>query len=432
MRGRVRLVLPILGLGALLGWACGPRSATWPAAPSPIAEGPILLVTIESIRADSVGGLGGPAGDTPALDRLISEARASGGWAGRAVAPSSWSTPVLASLLTGLESWQHEVLHAGRNVLGPDAPTLPERLAERGWRARAFAQGRRFSPKAGLARGFEAISPTRSNGQRPAVQHLRQLPAGRELVWVHLSRPDSVFERSRHRPATADQRRAEYREYVRGFDRELDRLLAALRGSGRWDEALVAVVACVGQDLDEPGPRGVGGHLERAVIEVPLVVKLPAGAARKVAVPADGRVGVVRLYATLLEAAGVVAPPAVAPSLFFPSVPPVPSQLYVAGGANQFSLVEGDLQLLRRVPLAISAIATDELLRRFQETLPLTGRTDEAAETRRLRWLPGRGTEPWSDPAVEARLAAELDRTWLAWVERERAPSAERWADRTR
>lgn len=430
MRGRLRLAAALLGLVASLGFACGPRPAAWPAAPPAIARGPIVLVTLESLRADFVGGLGGEAGNTPILDDFIARARASGGWAGRAVAPSSWTSPVLASLLTGLSSWQHEVLHAGRNQLDPAVPTLAEALGSGGWPTHAFAAGRRLSPRSGLGRGFATTSPVRDEGRRLAAIHLRESAPGRQFVWVHLSKPDSLFERHRTKGFTTERLASEYRSYVRWLDEEIGVLLAALDTAGLGDSALVAVVACTGQDLDDPGPRGTGGHLERSLIEVPLVLALPSGGGRPLAVPPDTRVGTVRLAATLLEAAGLTPTPAQAPSLFASGASPVISELYAAGGANQFSLVAGDLQLLRRVPLADPRATSAEVQQRFQVTLPITG--GGTWQDRLLRWPAARGSEAVTDAAALARLGPELERTWLAFLERERTPVSERWAARTR
>lgn len=430
MRAAFRLVPALGAVAAVLVLGCGPASAPWPVAPPAIAEGPILLVTFESLRADFVTSFGGAAGDTPALDGLMTAARASGGWAGRAVAPSSWTTPVLASLHTGLGSWQHEVLHAGRARLAPEVPTLSEYFSAAGWPTMAFAPGRRLSPKAGFGRGFAATSPVRESGRRPAVAHLRTLAPGRQFLWVHLSRPNSSFERNRTKRGSAARLHDDYRAYVRWLDHELGLLLEALAASGQADATLVAVVACTGQDLGDPGPRGVGGHLERSLIEVPLLVKLPAGAARPLAAPPGARPGTVRLASTLLAAAGLAVPPAVAPSLFVAEAPPAVSELYAAGGANQFSLVAGDLQLIRRVPLVPPESAPAEVQRTFQVTLPLSG--SGRAEDHLVRWLEPSGTSPVDDPARLARLVAELEFAWLAFRERERTPVAESWATRTR
>lgn len=425
-----RLVSALGVCAVVWGLGCGPAPAPWPSAPPAVVDGPILLVTFESLRADFVTSLGGAAGDTPVLDSLVAEARASGGWAGRAVAPSSWSAPVLASLHTGLASWHHEVLHAGRAQLIPEVPTLAERFSAAGWPTTAFAPSRRLSPKAGFGRGFGATSPVRDDGKRLAVAHLRALAPGRQFLWVHLSRPNSSFERNRPKSEPTTKLRDDYRAYVRWLDHELGLLLAALEASGQADEALVAVVACFGQDLGDPGPAGIGHHLERSLIEVPWVIKLPAGSAVSIPLPADARPGTSRLAATLLTAAGLTVPPAVAPSLFTAERPAVVSELYAAGGINQFSLVAGDLQLLRRVPLVAPEGSSAAVQRRFQVTLPLAGAG--GVEDRLVRWLTPSGTTPVQDPAALAALLTELEHAWLAFRERERTPVAEGWADRSR
>lgn len=425
-----RLVAALGVCAAAWGLACGPAPAPWPSAPPAVVDGPILLVTFESLRADFVTSLGGAAGDTPALDALVAEARASGGWAGRAVAPSSWTAPVLASLHTGLASWHHEVLHAGRAQLIPEVPTLAERFSAAGWSTQAFAPGRRLSPKAGFGRGFGATSPVRDDGKRLAVAHLRALAPGRQFLWVHLSRPDSAFERNRPKSEPAAKLRDDYRAYVRWLDQELGLLLAALETSGQADKALVAVVGCIGQDLGEPGPAGVGHHLERSLIEVPWVIKLPTGTSVSIPLPADARPGTSRLAGTLLTAAGLTVPPAVAPGLLKAGSPAAVSELYAAGGTNQFSLVAGDLQLLRRVPLVAPEGSSAAVQRRFQVTLPFSGAG--SAEDRLVRWLPSSGTTPVNDPAKLASLLTQLEQSWLAFRERERTPVAEGWAERSR
>ena len=72
--------------------------------------GPVVLITVDALRADLVGALGGPRGLTPNLDRLAAEAD----WAERAVAASSWTVPSMASLFTGLQPWRHGNWHADR------------------------------------------------------------------------------------------------------------------------------------------------------------------------------------------------------------------------------------------------------------------------------------------------------------------------------
>ena len=64
----------------------------------------------------------------------------------------------------------------------------------------------------------------------------------------------------------------------------LGRLLAALKHSGQWDKTLLVVTADHGEEFKENGQIAHGGNLGRVLVEVPLVIKLPKGFARKLAI----------------------------------------------------------------------------------------------------------------------------------------------------
>ena len=65
-------------------------------APPPPHRGPIVLITLDALRADTLGALGGPEALTPHLDAAAAEAH----WSGRAVAASSWTVPSMASIFS--------------------------------------------------------------------------------------------------------------------------------------------------------------------------------------------------------------------------------------------------------------------------------------------------------------------------------------------
>ena len=81
----------LLGLSLLISCLASCRGS------APPQEGPIILITFDSLRADVVGGLGGERGLTPNLDALMRQAD----WAGRAIAPSSWGVPSMTTGTTG-------------------------------------------------------------------------------------------------------------------------------------------------------------------------------------------------------------------------------------------------------------------------------------------------------------------------------------------
>ena len=192
--------------------------------------------------------------------------------------------------------------------------------------------------------------------------------------------------------------------------------------------------------------RSHGGNLGRQLLEVPLIVKLPAGFEREIRMPKRQRVPTTRIWATLVVAAGGEVPPAAAPSLYRQSSVPAVSELYLTNGTNRFSLVEGDDQLLwesrfsppeaayylarmafrskesrEQLPEPPRAVFT-RLRDRFLATPPLHG--IEAPRLTLERWTE-RGTRPVSDPVRTREMAARLVRAWGSFVPDELPPSQE-------
>jgi hypothetical protein len=436
-------------------------------------EGPIVLITFDSLRADVVGGLGGPPGLMPYLEGLLREAD----WGGRAVAASSWNGSATASLLTGLRPWQHQILSPARARLSPDLVTVAEALGAVGYETSGFSSGLWTSRRLGFAQGFDSFGTFHGSN---AAEALAGLDGGRRFVWIHIPQPGVPYLRRdrflsrlgpkppplparvlpRHLepwfdPAVplppAKRRRfwALYRLNAAWADDRLGRLLEALRRSGQWDRTLLVVTSNHGEEFGEKGQILHGGNLGRQLLEIPLAVKLPAGLERRIAPPATARVAAARIMATLVEAAGGEIPPAVASSLFRQTPPAVLSELYLGNGVNRFSLVEGDHQLLwearfappdpeyyrpaaplangerrnHRETLSVPSRAALERLRGpFEAVPPLTGLGRQRLVLE--RWE-GRGSRPVEDPRRSAAMARRLREIWGAFAEAETSPGEE-------
>lgn len=429
------LILVALASGA--GLSC--RALSPPPAP------PIVLITFTGLRADAVGFLGGPPRLTPVVDRLAAEVD----WAGPAVAAAGSSGPALATLLTGLRPWQHQALDSGAPPAA-ELHTLAEALAERGYRTSAYFESGWLNRAPGFTQGF---AQTRGGKPGRAARHLESLAPG-ELVWVQLERPAPRYQlyrrflgrlpavqrdlpprldraqlrayRQAGAPAAAERARlwALYCLNVAAADEELGQLWQALARGPHFAEALVVVTADRGEELGEHGGVGEGGGLGRELVEVPLLVKLPAAARGRLAVRAGERVAIARLLATAVELAGGAPPPAVAPSLLRRAPAGILSELYGAGGRNEFSWVEEDLQLRRVVRLAPSPEGGEP---RFLTTPPFSGQGGGADDVELVleRWRRSGGSEPAADAAAAARLAAALAARWNEFLDEERAPAAE-------
>lgn len=410
----------------------------------------------------------------PNLEALAREAD----WAGRGIASSSASSPSLTSLLTGLRPWQHQVIHEGQTGISTDLVTLAEALRDRGYTTAGYPADPWSQERFGLAQGFDAY--TRLGRGRRALDRLTNLGSGRHFVWVHLQEPGAPWVRQdrflprlgpgapslprRIQPAQLEpffdpatpltpglRRRflSMYRLNAAWADERLGLFLKALRDSGQWERALIVVTSIHGEEIGEHGQILHGGNLGREVLEVPLIVKLPAGSALRLRAPADRRVGTARLWATLVEAAGGAPVPAAAPSLFRDAPAEVLSELYLTNGTNRFSLVDGDLQILRESrfappepdyfrarqaalrPAAPSGLAEPpaavfrRLERAFGGAPPFTGAGGEVSLE---RWLPEGGVARVDDTARVAR-AAEMERrlaaAWHRLVPDELSPGAE-------
>jgi len=327
----------------------------------------------------------------------------------------------------------------------------------------------------GLLAGFDDVAESEPMGAVAAA--LGQGLDAAELWWVHLREASLAYsrrvaelprlaDRSGHlpgqikawrlmpyadprRPLPAAERAVAWELFcheVAWADHQVGELVSALRESGQWDRAWVVLTAAQGTEFGEHGQVLYAQNLGRESIEVPLIVKLPRGSAGVSALPERRRVSQLRLWATLAEAAGARPAPVHAPSLLRAADPPIVSELYLRNGVNEFSLLEGDLQLvwttrfapaepefyLAQLALVGGRPSLSEpargILRRleraFRRTPPFTG-IDGAPPVMRLERWTENGVEPTVDPERTAQLAQRLRRSWRRFVERERTPEEE-------
>jgi len=277
------------------------------------AAGPpsLLLITLDTTRADALGAWGGAAAAaTPNLDALA----AAGVRFARAVAPSPLTLPSHASLLTGLDPPEHGVRGNGTGALPTGIATLAEALAARGFATAAVVGSRVLDRRFGLGRGFGSYDdsmlaervgeygyPERTADAvtDAAIAWLEGVgPARPIFLWVHFYDPHAPYAPPGDLAVGDD--RGNYLGEVAFVDREVGRLLAAARS--RAPSLLVAAVGDHGEAFGEHGERGHGVFLYRATVEVPMVVSGPGLARGRVV---KDPVATRRLPATLLELLGV-------------------------------------------------------------------------------------------------------------------------------
>src|SRR5881296_3528380 len=150
----------------IAAWGFVPAAAFSGGGGSPPSVPPnVLLVTLDTTRADHLGCYGDRSALTPALDALA----ARGTLFEEAFTPCPMTLPAHASILTGLLPPEHGLHVNGRDSLGPNIHTLAEVLAADGYQTAAFVAAFVLSAKFGLNRGFTTYDDDLSGAQKQEV-----------------------------------------------------------------------------------------------------------------------------------------------------------------------------------------------------------------------------------------------------------------------
>ncbi len=254
----------------------------------PAGPAPIVLVAIDGLRASDVGAFGGKGSATPNLDQIAGESAVFT----NAFAQTTVPQAALASLLTGLYPGTTGVQTADQ-PLRPEAKTLAEALADKGYLSAAFVDGEGITSEMGFGQGFSSFEsrPRAGVGQvgPAAVAWIRSHPKERFFVLVQSGAVNRAG-------STADAA-------VQDVDRWAGDLMTALRDAG-LDRT--AVVAILGTEASRQGDPQSGPRLQPGLVHVPLMVRMPGGAQ---ASKLDQIVEVVDTMPSLLELAEGTIPP---------------------------------------------------------------------------------------------------------------------------
>ena len=262
----------------------------------------LLLVTIDTLRADHCSAYGYGKPTTPHLEALARD----GVRCELAYAPMATTAPSHATMLTALLPRAHGVRKNG-HVLAPRHRTLAEVLHDHGYRTHAVVSSFVLEKRFGLAQGFasyddslgesenakEALFQTADRARHKALDWLStngDLGGTRSaqpfFLWVHLFDPHEPYAPpAEHRrpfapPDESDALRSALASYdgeVRFADAELGVLLDGLASAGVLDTTLVVVTADHGEGLMSHGHMGHGPQLYEEAVRVPLVFRWPRG-----------------------------------------------------------------------------------------------------------------------------------------------------------
>lgn len=325
--------------------ALAPASAPASGPPGEASPPPILLISVDTLRADMLF-----SGATPHLDALAAEAQV---WDPH-YAAASWTQPSHASLLTGQPPRVHGIVNESSSI-HPGVPTLAERFADAGLSTGGLVHDNVWlREKFGFGRGFDVYrsEPWALPKLRRAVSNwLTEHRAEPFFFFFHTFEPHSDFTRRPYespeyygedlsaelggerygcRQAACASRLLDgidfghieplpgeietlaelYRRGVEATDRELGLLFDHLRVIGLWDRLLLVVTSDHGEAFEGPGRLMHGKNWEE-ILRVPLIIKWPAGTevdGRSMAVDRPSiATSALDLAPTLLEAAGLDA-----------------------------------------------------------------------------------------------------------------------------
>lgn len=282
----------------------------------------VLLVTLDTLRADRLGSYGYAAAATPHLDALA--ARGLRFASAHTVVPLT--LPAHSSLMTGTFPPYHGVRDNGGFYLAEEHETLAEVLAAAGYRTGGFVGAFVLDSRWGIAQGFSRFfddfdltryenAPGMDAIQRPgsevvdrALDWLAQDLETPFFAWVHLYDPHTPYVapepyRSRF-PAT---RSGAYDAEIAATDALVGRLVNALAADGRLDDTLVVVLSDHGELLGEHDELTHGFFLYEAAVRIPLMMAGPGIVATEIEEP----VRIVDVLPTVLGWLGLDPPAAV-------------------------------------------------------------------------------------------------------------------------
>lgn len=292
----------------------------------------MILISIDTLRADRIGAYGYDRPTSPALDAFAR----TGVLYETAVAECSWTLPSHVTMMSGLAPATHGVVKPALRI-GSDTPLLAELLRDAGYSTIGLTDGGYVGASHGFSRGFDVYDETDdtfaetvadaiarmdalANGERlflflhtydvhcpydPAPTIAAQFRSQDAAPIVTAGRCGNPhFNTMALRPGQARHISDQYDASIREMDDSLGTLIAYLRSSGRLEHTLVLITSDHGEELADHGSFGHERTLYREALMVPLVIVAPGLAPDRVAEP----VGLADLAPTVLGVLGLPGP----------------------------------------------------------------------------------------------------------------------------
>ena len=300
---RVRPLLPALLITALLT-VSNPAVAPSDTAPN------VVVITIDTLRADHLGCYGYKQIHTPNIDALA----AGGVRIERAYTPVPITLPSHSVIFTGTLPTLNGMHDFSGNRLGPQQQTLASVLKERGYTTGAVVASAVLDSRFGLNRGFDFyydhfdfnrleeanLDEMERPGNVVADEVLNWLGKNyqkRFFLWMHLYDPHYPYRPPA--PYSEDYKSHPYDGEIAFADAQVGRLLRFLKDKGLYQHTLIVLSGDHGEGLGEHGEQTHGFFIYNSTLQVPLVVRLPAGPRDK---HVNALVSLADIMPTVLEA----------------------------------------------------------------------------------------------------------------------------------
>jgi arylsulfatase A-like enzyme/Flp pilus assembly protein TadD len=274
------------------------------------AAGPnVLLVTIDTLRADRLGCYAAVRAPTPAIDALA----ARGVLFERAFAHNPTTLPSHANILSGLTPLAHGVSENAKSKFPPDLPTLAVDLKARGYATGAFIGAFPLDSRFGLDRGFDVYddaipsrpAPGGARGERRAAEVIEAAAAwiggrtGAWFCWVHLWDPHAPY--APPEPYLGKYRDDPYAGEVAYVDSQLAVLFDRLERGGISAGTIIVLTADHGEGLGEHGELTHSYFAYNSTLHVPLIIAGPGLKPRRV----TANVGHIDILPTICDLLGL-------------------------------------------------------------------------------------------------------------------------------
>ncbi|MDA0836102.1 MAG: sulfatase-like hydrolase/transferase [Planctomycetota bacterium] len=277
----------------------------------------VLIITLDTTRADRIGCYGYPAAQTPTIDGLASN----GVLFERAYASAPLTLPSHATIFTGLNPPEHGLRANGQHSLPTDIPTLATVLSDEGYETGAFIGAFVLDSKFGLNRGFnvydDQLSDDNTSGDElhrnrdgnlvvdSALFWLRHVGDQPFFCWVHLYDPH--FQHLSHEDLFGEQFiEKPYDGEIAYVDLQIKRLVNFLKSQSLEEQTIIIVVGDHGEGLGDHGERTHSHMVYNSTMHVPLIFSSPnySYSSKRVAEP----VSLVDVYPSILDVLNLPQP----------------------------------------------------------------------------------------------------------------------------